>query len=373
MLGVFITRLGSFIVPLLFAYLTQFRHLPLTTGGHVAALFGLGSFLGTMIGGSLADRIGRRKTMLGGLVLGAGFMLVLGAAQEVWQLAVVSFLVGLSTDAFRPASQAMVADVVEPVHRMKAFSIQYWAINLGFAFSALIGGYMATRNFTALFIGDAATTLVLAFIVYRMVPESRPTQVPGATIEGSVLTPFLDPKFASFLVLNLMTALVFFQHLTGLIEDMRLKGLSTEAFGMAISANGLMIVLFQPFITQQMARLRRSTILAIAAVATGVGFWLTGFATTLPWYIATVAVWTFGEIIMSPANASIVAEVSPGNLRGRYQGAYMITWSLAAVASPELGPRVMQQAGMPMYWLACLVVGLVAALGHLTFTSRVLR
>jgi MFS family permease len=371
--GTFVNRLGSFIVPLLFVYLTQRRGLGLVVAGQVAALFGLGSFIGTMTGGVLADRIGRRATMLWSLVLGAGCMLLLGAAQELHELAIATFLLGLTGDAFRPASQALVADVVPPAHRLKAFTIQYWAINLGFTFAAIIGGYMATRSFTALFVGDAATTLVLAAIVLRLVPESRPPPKADAPkVKGSVLTPFFDPRYTLFLVLNFAMAMVFFQHLTGLPEDMRQKGLSTGEFGLAIAFNGVVIVLLQPTAAIWGKRFTRSTMLAIAAALTGLGFGLTTFATTLPMYVATVGVWTLGEILFAPVNASIVADLSPVDMRGRYQGAFTLTWSLAGFLSPGTLPWVMERAGMPLFWGLCAAAGLAVAGLHLTVGRRLL-
>ncbi|HEX7601564.1 MAG TPA: MFS transporter, partial [Polyangiaceae bacterium] len=143
--GTFVTKAGSFVVPMLFIYLTQARGLSLAAAGTTVSLFGVGSLLGGTLGGVLADRIGRRATMLGSLVLGAGFMLVLGVATTPWQLAPATLFLGFTADAYRPASQALVADIVPPEHRMKAFGLQYWAINLGFSFAAVVGGYMARR------------------------------------------------------------------------------------------------------------------------------------------------------------------------------------------------------------------------------------
>jgi MFS family permease len=369
--GTFITRFGSFVVPLLFVYLTQRRGLDLVNAGRVASLYGLGALGGSMAGGVLADRIGRRATMLGALVSGAASMLLLGVSTEIWQLALASLALGLTGDAFRPASQALIADIVPPEHRMKAFGIQYWAINLGFTFAALIGGYMASRNFDVLFFGDAATTLVLAAIVFRWVPESHGAEARAQRTEGSLLTPFFDRVYLPFLVLNFLVALVFFQHLTGLPEDMHQKGLSTEAFGVAIAFNGVLIVLLQPAVSTRAKHVSRATLLAVAAALTGLGFGLTAFATTLPWYVVTVAVWTMAEILFAPVNASIVADLSPKHLRGRYQGAFTITWSLAFMVSPLVGPWLMG-FGMNVLWGACAAVGLGTAAVHLLVTARVL-
>ena len=369
--GTFVTKAGSFVVPMLFIYLTQARGLSLAAAGTTVSLFGVGSLLGGTLGGVLADRIGRRATMLGSLVLGAGFMLVLGVATTPWQLAPATLFLGLTADAYRPASQALVADIVPPEHRMKAFGLQYWAINLGFSFAAAVGGYMARRHFGLLFMGDAATTLVLAAVVWRAVPESRPKPT-GEAPSGSLLTPFGDRVFAPFLFLNFVTALIFFQHLTSLPEDMRSKGLSSEQYGMALASNGLLIVLLQPWVTKRVAHVPRARLLAAAAALTGLGYGLTTFARSLGTYVLTVAVWTLGEMIFAPVNGSLVADLSPKHARGRFQGAFSITWSLAFMVSPLVGPRLVEATNLRTLWLVCLVVGLGVGVGHLTVTSRLL-
>lgn len=370
--GTLITKAGSFIVPMLFIYLTQARGLPLSVAGTVAGLYGFGSLLGTFTGGALADRVGRRFTMLLSLVLGAGFMVVLGFARELWQLAPCTFLLGFTGDMYRPATQALVADIVPPQHRLKAFTLQYWAINLGFSVAVLIAGAVARTNFTILFIGDALTTLALAAIVFAKVPESRPARDPRVKLPGHVFSPFTDRVFLLFLVLNFGVVLIFFQHLTGLPEDMRGKGFSTQDYGMAVATNGVLIVLLQPLVTRWAQPIRRSTLLAIAAALTGLGMALTGLATTLAMFMVSVAVWTLGEIVFAPVNATLVADLSPPELRGRYQGAFGMTWSLGAMLGPVAGPALIEATSLTTLWLACLGLGLAIAVVHLAVSARVL-
>lgn len=368
--GTFINRMGTFVLPLLFIYLTQRRGLTLSLAGVIVGLNGLGSFLGTLTGGVLADRIGRRATMLASLILGALCMLSLGAAKSLEQLAITAFLLGLLADAYRPASQALVADIIAPEHRMKAFALQYWAINLGFALAVAIGGFMARRSFTVLFVADAITTLVLAAVVWAAVPESRPAQ--SKTVVGSFATPFADRRYLPFLVLNFLVILVFFQHLAALPEDMRAKGFSTEDFGLALATNGVLIVLLQPFVTKRLEGVSRPSQLALASVCTGLGFGLVSVASSLPMYVLTVAVWTLGEIIFAPVNASLVAELSPPALRGRYQGAFGLTWSLAAMLAPGCGAWLIQHTSLRTLWLSCFALGLLTAAAYRFGMSRVL-
>jgi MFS family permease len=134
----------------------------------------------------------------------------------------------------------------------------------------------------------------------------------------------------------------------------------------------VVIVLLQPTAAIWGKRFTRSTMLAIAAALTGLGFGLTTFATTLPMYVATVGVWTLGEILFAPVNASIVADLSPVDMRGRYQGAFTLTWSLAGFLSPGTLPWVMERAGMPLFWGLCAAAGLAVAGLHLTVGRRLL-
>ena len=363
-----VTRLGAFIVPLLFAYLSQVRHLSLTNAGRVVALFGVGSFIGTLLGGVCADRFGRRWTMIVAVVLDAIFIFLIGQAVVIWALALTTFLAGLAADAFRPAGQAMVSDIVEDKHRKKAFAIEYWAINLGFALSAGIGGTLASKHFPLLFVLDSATTLTMGLILFLAVPESRSVAAEQSSERGSMLTPFLDKRFAPFLVLNLFTTVVFFQHLVGLIEDLRVKGFGTREYGLAISLNGLMIVLLQGWIIIRLQKVRDSRLLSIASALIALGIGTVAFAKSMPGYWASVAVWTLGEILLTPASSTLVARAAPVGMQGRYQGAYFVTWSLGAVLAPIIGPPLIEHFGLSTYWASCTAIGLVPAVGHLIFS-----
>ena len=366
--GTFVNRLGSFVLPMLTIYLTARRGLSLQDAGWIMSLLGLGSLAGVTLGGVLADRVGRRFTMVLGLGLGAAAMLGLGAAVERWQLALAAVGVGMLGDLYRPASQAIIADLVAPEHRMKAFGLLYWAINLGFALGTTLAGFLAEHHFTALFVGDAITTLVFAGIVFRYIPESKPV-APEEGTQGSLFTPFADPVYLPFLILNFVIIVVFFQHAVALPVDMASKHLGPSDYGLAIALNGVLIVLLQPMATRWLRNTRRSYVLAAGCVLTGVGLGFAAFATTLPGFMLSVAIWTLGEIIISPVSSSIIADLSPVHLRGRYQGAFTLTWSLAMLVGPLVGPWVVRVSDMRTLWFSCVAVGCACALGQLTLAG----
>ena len=365
--GMLLNRLGNFVMPMLTFYLTQRRGLPLTAAGGIVAIYGLGSLGGALIGGALADRVGRRRTLLGTLVIGAMSMLVLGAAQTELQLALAAFTLGVTADGARPALQAAIADVVPPADRMRALGLFYWAINLGFAVGAVLAGVLAEVSFLLIFAGDAATTLAFAFIVWRSVPETRPVpdERSAGGPRGSVLTPFVDRHFAPFLIANFLLVLIFAQHQVVLPEALRHDGLSMKDYGSLIAINGAVIVVFQQLVAPAIRRRRRGRVLLWASLLVGGGFGLGALASGMATWTVSILVWTVGEILMTPVNASIVADLSPTALRGRYQAAHSISWSLGVMLAPVLGSQLAAWGSTDAVWVACAVLGVIAGGLHL--------
>ena len=128
---------------------------------------------GTTVGGTLADRWGRRPTLLTAHLGAATMMLALGFARPLWTVAVGALLLGMFAEAARPAFGAMMVDVVPERDRLRAFSLNYWAINLGFACAAVLAGLAAEAGYLLLFVVDAVTTLTTALIIFVRVGETR--------------------------------------------------------------------------------------------------------------------------------------------------------------------------------------------------------
>ncbi|MBK7860755.1 MAG: MFS transporter [Archangiaceae bacterium] len=371
--GTLVNRIGSFVMPMLAVYLTQQRQLSLGAASTVVSLFGVGSLLATQVGGVLADRIGRRTTMLLSLFSSSVCMLALGFAQTAPQLMVAAFALGATSQLYHPASQAMLADVVPGVDRVRAFGLLYWAINLGFSLAAVLGGQLARWSFTGLFLVDAGTTLTTAVLLARTLPETRPERNHAEPTRGSFVTPLLDSTFRPYLLVQLVVVLVFFQFHIALPADMQNKGLGPGQLGLVLALNGVLIVVLQPYVTRRLGGVRRSRALAIAALCVGFGFGANVFATGMGSFMLAVAIWTMGEIIMAPLNSSIVADLSPADMRGRYQGAFSLVWSLGVIVAPWLSGKIIDAFSMRTLWLGCIAVGVLGALGHLALGPGRLR
>ena len=365
-----INRLGSFAVIVLAIYLTQGRGFSESFAGLVIGLWGAGAAVGTLIGGVLADRWGRKPTALSALYCGAGVMLLVGFATGRLEIALAVTLLGLVSEASRPALSALMIDIVGEHDRVRAFSLNYWVINVGFAVAATLAGVLAGVDFRLLFAINAASTAIGATVVAIAVkePPRLPRPVPttaAATNRPGLRAVFGDRVFISFVAVNVLTAIVFMQHISTLPMVMGHDGLPPATFGSVIALNGVLIVAGQLFIPRLLRGRRAASTMAVAAVIMGVGFGLTAFADAAWFYAVTVLVWTVGEMLNSPSNSATNAELSPAHMRGRYQGVFSLSWSAASFLAPIIGAAVLQYAGSTVLWLGCFVVGLVVAGLHL--------
>ncbi|MGC5019846.1 MDR family MFS transporter [Micromonospora sp. DT47] len=368
--GTLINRLGSFVLVFLAIYLTQERGFSASKAGLVLGLWGVGGAVGTTVGGTLTDRWGRRPTLLTAHLGAATMMLALGFARELPTVAAGALLLGMFAEAARPAFGAMMIDVVPEKDRLRAFSLNYWAINLGFACAAMLAGLAAQAGYLLLFVVDAATTVVTALIIFTKVRETRTASATGVRTggtapAGALRTILTDPVYLGFVALNLFAALVFLQHISMLPIAMGDAGLSPTTYGSVIALNGVLIVVGQLFVPRLIRGRSRSHVLALASVVMGVGFGLTAFADAAWFYGLTVLIWTLGEMLNSPSNATLIAELSPAALRGRYQGVFSLSWQIAGAAAPILGGLVREQAGNTALWLGCAGIGGLMAVAHL--------
>ncbi|WP_406147025.1 MDR family MFS transporter [Streptomyces sp. NBC_01012] len=364
-----VNRLGAFVATFMALYLTLDRGYSASYAGLVASLHGLGGVVSSLGAGVMTDRLGRRPTMLIAQLSTAVSVAVLGFMVHPVAIAGVAFVVGMAGNASRPAVQAMMADIVRPEDRVRAFSLNYWAINLGFAVSSAGAGFIAEYSYLAGFMGEAALTLLCAVVVFLKVPESRPeptvrpvgSPAPDAVRLGTVLR---DGRFMGVVGLSFLVALIFQQGYVGLPVAMGTDGLSSSDFGTAIAVNGVLIVALQIPVTRYIQHRDPRRLLILSSLLAGYGFGLTAFAGSVGVYALTVCVWTLAEIVNAPTQTGIVVRLSPAHGRGRYQGMYTMSWSVAALVAPLMSGFVIDHYGAAWLWGICAVLGSAAGFGY---------
>lgn len=374
-----VNRLGAFVATFMALYLTMDRGYSAAYAGLVASLYGLGGVVASLAGGVMADRLGRRPTLLVAQVATALSVALLGFVQHPVAIAAVAFLVGAASSASRPAVQAMMADIVPPEDRVRAFSLNYWAINLGFAISSMAAGFIAEYSYLAGFLLEAGMTLACAIVVFLKVPESRPEPGPdaGAGSEGpggpaavGMGTVLRDRRFMAVVGLSFLIALIFQQGSIGLPIAMGEAGFTPADYGLAIALNGFLIVVLQIPVTRFIQHRDPRRLLVVSSVLAGYGFGLTAFAGSVGVFALTVCVWTLAEIVNAPTQTGLVVALSPAHGRGRYQGMYTMSWSVAGLVAPLLSGVVIDRLGAEWLWAMCAVIGTVAGVGYAVLMRR---
>ncbi len=358
-----VNRVGAFAMILLPTYLTSAKGTSLALAGLITGGYGAGGAIGTLTGGVLADRWGRKRTYLLGTSVAAVLMLILGFAEPLWLIALLAFLLGLMHMLPSPAMVAAIVDVTPQADRPRAFNLQFWAFNMGSAVAAALAGIVAEFSFFALFAIDAGMTALTALLIFIWVPETLPARAaneprPGL---GRVLR---DRVFLAFVGLTFILALLAAQAVSTVQLAMAADGLRPSVYGLVVSLGGAMIVAGQLFIPKLVGARRHGQVLAFSFTLLAFGFATVAFA-DLAWvYVSAAAIWTLGQMFAAPANASIIAELAPWHMRARYQGVFNLVFPGAFFVAPAIGGWSLQNFGA-WHWVACGVLGLAGAWGHL--------
>ena len=370
--GTLVNRFGHFVIPFLAIYLRQQGHNAGTTG-LVMAAYGAGALCAGAIGGYLADRIGRKPTMLISCAGAALFMLLLSQAHGMPELVSTTFMTGLLTAMYGPAASALIADLVPPALRVRAFSCQRLAINFGFAAGMATAGFMARHSFAALFIADAATTIILGLtVLFGLKP--RTATASAATLGWSHALQHMkgNVPFQLATVAGTLIGIVFWQMSSSYgLQATEGAGLDERAYGLLMALNGILIVILELPLTSYTRHFSPVRIMAVGYAVIGIGMGMNALGASLPLLISSMIVFTIGEMIALPVGNSYIAGLAPDEMRGRYQGVSSISWSSATMIGPSLG-ITLWQFSPAFLWFGTLVASGTAAVLMLA-TRRYVR
>jgi MFS family permease len=370
--GTFINRFGSFVLTFLVLILVKRGYSP-AEAGIAASAYGVGSVAAAMIGGQLADRFGRRRTIALSMFSSAAVILLLWRAQALPAIIALAALAGMTGELYRPAAAALLADVTPAGRRVVTFALYRLAINAGFALGPAVAGYLAASSFTIIFIGDAVTCALYGVLVLAAVPRSfdRPAEVLLRREEGkrnargpSVLRMIAaDRALLSVLLASVAIGFVYHQSTVTMALEVDARGLPTSAYGFLASLNGVICLLLELPVAAVTARAAAWIPLAVGAALTGAGFGGIAVAATFWALAAMVVVWSLGEIVQSPVSQAFVADLAPPGLQGRYQAAFGFTHALGLVLAPALGPALFAWS-RPGLWAICAILGAAASLTY---------
>ncbi len=365
-LGILVNQVGDFLPVFIVLYLTE-RGYSAGAAGFVLGVSGVGKVLGNAVGGYLADKIGRRWTIVLSAVTTAGLTVTVPFLEPFPILVAVVGLIGVTSQIYRPAAAAVLVDSVSTNRqRLAAFGVFRFAQNIGAALGGVIGGVLASTSYVELFLVNAAACLLFGVVVavlLRGTPQLRSDSDDADTQAARAVgyrRALADRALVRYLAMTVFAMFAYIQTTVGLPLHVNEVGLSARDFGLLMGLNGLLVLVLELPITAAVSRYRPEYVMAIGNLLTGVGLALTGFTTGMVLLAGTVLVWTLGEMMFASVSMAYLGSLAPPRMVGRYQGLYGVAYTAGTGAGPLIGGAV-YAIGPWALWSLVGAAGLLAA------------
>lgn len=369
--------LGNFVWPMLTLLLSGRLGLERPITGFFVTLSMLAMVPGSLIGGKLADRFGRREVFVVFRVLTA-----IVTAACVWHgglnssARAIPWLL-IAASVFRGAAEpmliALTADLAPDRDRQAAFSLMYMGNRVGFA-SPVVAGLLFRQHLAWVFGGYALATLLSAAIVAVFVPrtgcrESRISASESANNEKAAVTQstlsmlLQRPILLGVASLLAIYSAVHVQHLFSLpIAIDRWYGSGgARLYGALITLNALVVVLLTPALAALTSGLSTTRNLALGGLLYAAGFGLIGLTHTLIGLIISTVIWTLGEILVVADSQAYMFDCTPASYRGRVSAVIPLLSQAGYALAPWVTGWLIERAGLPAVWPACFAAALFAA------------
>ena len=370
-LASFIDMLGGFLLMPFFAlYITYRFGVGMTQVGFLFTIFSAGSIFGGMIGGALADKYGRRAMLLIGLIISGVGSIFMGLVDDLNVFFILAAILGILGNFGGPARQAMVVDLLPEEKQAEGFGILRIAMNLAATGGPILGGFLATQSYMWLFLSDAVSSLLTAVIVFVVIPETKP-EIHEDKPEESVIRTIVgykevlkDSIYILFLSVSAIMVIVYMQMnstLSLFLQDVHEFPL--QSFGLLLSMNALMVVLFQFWIAKRISKYAPMKVIAIGALFYVVGFGMYGFISAVYLFFVAMIIITIGEMIIAPVQQTIVAKFAPKDKRGRYMAVFGFHWAIPNLFGILLAGLVTVYINPNWVWYFAGILSMISAIG----------
>jgi len=371
------------VIPFLIIYLHNVRGLSLATAGLIAATNALAALVSGPLAGTLSDRLGPRRTLVGALAIMAAAISLFPLIQEAWHAFLLNGLLGFGSGAFWPSQSALVTGLTPRDRRHAAFAQQRVTMNLGFGLGGLTGGLIASTgspgSFTTLFLLDAATFLAFALILSRV---PAPARHEDGGESGSYRDVLRNRPFMSFAALNALFVMVGIVPLSEFLPVFvkNHAGVSEHGIGILFLVNTLTIVALQlPISKLQEGRRRMAALAAMGVlwsaswlVVLATGAWLRGGVALGALLVSIGIVFAVGECLHGTVQGPMVVDLAQPRLIGRYMAVSSLSWQVAFIAGPAAGGAILGAEPLALWPLAA-VLALVGAAWALSLERRLPR
>lgn len=354
-----INRAGTMVIPFLSLYLTTSLNFSLDQVAWIMSAFGLGSIVGSWIGGKMTDKIGYYKVMVFSLLVSGVLFMALQQFTSFVSICAGVFILMTVADMFRPAMFVALNAYSKPENKTRSITLIRLAINLGFSAGPAIGGLIiTTMSYGGLFWIDGITCII-AGIVLLNVLHPKKSKALDEEVNPNPKSAYTDKAFLIFLVAMVIFGVVFLQFIST-IPYFYKKGVGLSEFeiGLLMAMNGIIIFAFEmPLIKWLETRsFTKSGLMLFGMLLTGVSFL---FLIINPWIgfiVISMVLLTVGEMIVFPFSNSFSLVRAKRGLKGEYMALYSIAFSVSHVFAHNLGFHMIDAFGFDNTWILMAVL-----------------
>jgi len=374
----FIDRVGgTMLFPFFSLYITQKFDVGMTQAGVILGFFSFFGMIGSMIGGALTDKLGRRSLIIFGLVFSALSTLSLGLVNQFWMLFPLAVLTGLLSDIAHPAHQAMIADILPEKQRAEGFGILRVIANISWIIGPTIGGLVANRSYLALFIIDAVISCFVAVLFYLFIQETKP-ETTAEKESQSFLQTFAgygivlkDKAYVAFIVAGMLMLLAYQQMYSTLSVFLRDNhGIDPQGYGFLMSTSAITVIIFQFWVTRRIKHRPPFLMMGLGSIFYMIGFGLFGFVAAYWLFALNIVIVTIGEMIIMPTSQALAANFAPEDMRGRYMAIFGLTWAIPSIFGPGAAGLILDNMNPNLLWYVAGMLCAVVALAYYTLHLR---
>lgn len=368
-----INRTGSMVLPFLGVYMVDHLKFSLEDSGLVLACFGIGSVIGSWLGGYLTDRVGEFYVQAISLFISVPLFCLYPLFDTPIALGLMVFVQSVVSEVFRPANSVAIAKYAKPENLTRAFSLNRMAVNLGFSIGPALGGLMAAYSYDLLFYGNAFFTLCAGFMylyffnrrhkLHRLQKQRHQEETVIEQKLEKERSPYLDSPFIVFCLLCAVFSICFFQLMNTLplfYKDG--LGLNQSKIGLLMAANGFVVVIFEMLLVHiAEKRFSAAQTLLYGTLLCAISFFLLAFNPTLAILFLSISLLSLGEILVLPFMATITAQRAGERNKGAYMGVNGMAFSLAFIISPIFGTKIASTFGFDSLWIGTTIALVICA------------
>ncbi|MEN8122479.1 MAG: MFS transporter [Bacteroidota bacterium] len=365
----FINRAGTMVIPFLSLYLTEHLHLSLGNVGWIMSSFGLGSFVGSWLGGKLTDKIGFYKVMVWSLLI-TGFLFIgLQYITSFWGFVIGIFLTMTVADTFRPAMFVSLKAYSKAENQTRSLTLIRLAINLGFSLGPFLGGLIiASLSYSGLFWVDGLTcisAILLFLLVLKEKKAPKKAKEKNKIDADNSTSAYKDKPYWIFLGLTFIMGFTFFQLFSTIpLFYKEIHHLTEIQIGLLMSLNGgLIFILEMPLIHYlEKAVLNKTKIILWSLLLIAISFFALNISSWIGILVISMLIITVAEMLGFPyTNAFAMNRASEGR-EGQYLSLYTMAFSLSLIFSSKVGMEIVDNFSFEANWYLMGILSLIATL-----------